>query len=310
MLRRPDVFHAAVAGAPVTEWRLYDTFYTERYLGNPAEHADAYDASSLLPLADRLTRPLLLIHGLADDNVVAAHTLQLSAALLAAGKPHEVLPLVGVTHMTNEEVVAENLLLHQLEFLRRSLGLAAMRTEIRVMNERLSELYHGVAVHATADREHMAALELLALVMLADRHVDQSEVDTIRSISEDWRGGAFSFDQYLGPAVARAREAVEQDGVTELLDDIDRRISSRILRRALVLGCPRGRRCRRSRHAGRGIDPRRRRRSLRLSERRLLRAWFTIATPTIVTAIPTNTTGRGMFPSGIRASVGRVRRPR
>jgi dipeptidyl-peptidase-4 len=130
VLQRPDVFHAAVAGAPVTEWRLYDTFYTERYLGNPAEHAEAYEDSSLLPLADRLSRPLLLIHGLADDNVVAAHTLQLSSALLAAGKPHEVLPLVGVTHMTNEEIVAENLLLHQLEFLRRSLDSAVVRTEV------------------------------------------------------------------------------------------------------------------------------------------------------------------------------------
>ncbi len=123
VLRRPDVFHAAIAGAPVTEWRLYDTHYTERYLGDPGEDAEPYDASSLLPLADRLERPLLLVHGLADDNVVAAHTLQLSSALLAAGKPHEVLPLVGVTHMTPQEVVAENLLLHQLEFLRRSLGL-------------------------------------------------------------------------------------------------------------------------------------------------------------------------------------------
>ena len=81
-----------------------------------------YAATSLLPLAGDLTRPLLLVHGLADDNVVAAHTLQLSSALLAAGKPHEVLPLVGVTHMTPQEVVAENLLLHQLDFLRRSLG--------------------------------------------------------------------------------------------------------------------------------------------------------------------------------------------
>ncbi|MGB8857980.1 MAG: prolyl oligopeptidase family serine peptidase [Ilumatobacteraceae bacterium] len=123
VLRRPDVFHAAIAGAPVTEWRLYDTHYTERYLGDPSVDATAYAASSLLPLADELTRPLLLIHGLADDNVVAAHTLQLSNALLAAGKPHEVLPLVGVTHMTPQEVVAENLLLHQLDFLQRSLGL-------------------------------------------------------------------------------------------------------------------------------------------------------------------------------------------
>jgi dipeptidyl-peptidase-4 len=122
VLRRPDVFHAAVAGAPVTEWRLYDTHYTERYLGDPTTDGAPYAASSLLPLADELTRPLLLVHGLADDNVVAAHTLQLSNALLAAGKPHEVLPLVGVTHMTPQEVVAEHLLLHQLQFLRRALG--------------------------------------------------------------------------------------------------------------------------------------------------------------------------------------------
>ena len=118
---RPDVFHAAIAGAPVTEWRLYDTHYTERYLGNPNDHPERYDANSLLPLAADLSRPLLLIHGLADDNVVAAHTLQLSAALLAAGRPHEVLPLAGVTHMTPQEEIAENLLLHQLDFLRRSL---------------------------------------------------------------------------------------------------------------------------------------------------------------------------------------------
>ena len=122
VMRRPDVFHAAIAGAPVADWRLYDTHYTERYLGDPTIDDTAYANSSLLSLAASLTRPLLLIHGLADDNVVAAHTLQLSSALLAAGKPHEVLPLVGVTHMTPQEVVAENMLLHQLEFLHRFLG--------------------------------------------------------------------------------------------------------------------------------------------------------------------------------------------
>ena len=74
--------------------------------------------------AHLLERPLLLIHGLADDNVVAAHTLQLSSALLASGKDHEVLPLSGVTHMTPQEVVAENLLLHQLSFIQRSLPTA------------------------------------------------------------------------------------------------------------------------------------------------------------------------------------------
>ena len=118
MLRRPDVFHAAIAGAPVTDWRLYDTFYTERYLGHPDTDAEVYDASSLLPDAPKLERPLLLVHGLADDNVVSAHTLQLSSALLAAGRPHQVLPLTGVTHMANQEEVAENLLLLQLAFLR------------------------------------------------------------------------------------------------------------------------------------------------------------------------------------------------
>jgi dipeptidyl-peptidase-4 len=77
----------------------------------------------LLEDADKLTRPLLLIHGLADDNVVAAHTLQLSSALLSAGRDHEVLPLSGVTHMTPQEVVAENLLLHQLAFMRRAMAI-------------------------------------------------------------------------------------------------------------------------------------------------------------------------------------------
>ncbi|MEV8095023.1 prolyl oligopeptidase family serine peptidase [Kitasatospora sp. NPDC085879] len=123
VLRRPDVFHAAVAGAPVTDWRLYDTHYTERYLGHPEEHPEVYDANSLTADAPKLERPLMIVHGLADDNVVAAHTLRLSSALLAAGRPHTVLPLSGVTHMTPQEQVAENLLLLQVDFLKRSLGL-------------------------------------------------------------------------------------------------------------------------------------------------------------------------------------------
>jgi len=116
VLRRPDIFHAAVVGAPVTEWRLYDTGYTERYLGLPQDNPDAYDRSSLIPLAPQLTRPMLIIHGLADDNVVVANTLQFSSALLAAGRPHAVLPLSGVTHMTPQEVVAENLLRAEVDF--------------------------------------------------------------------------------------------------------------------------------------------------------------------------------------------------
>lgn len=128
VLRRPDVFHAGIAGAPVTDWRLYDTHYTERYLGDPAAHPESYAKSSLVTDDGLVSpaephRPLMIVHGLADDNVVVAHSLRLSSALLAAGRPHEVLPLSGVTHMTPQEQVAENLLLLQVDFLRRALDL-------------------------------------------------------------------------------------------------------------------------------------------------------------------------------------------
>ncbi|MEU4997300.1 prolyl oligopeptidase family serine peptidase [Streptomyces sp. NPDC021622] len=128
VLRRPDVFHAGVAGAPVTDWRLYDTHYTERYLGDPGADPDAYALNSLvteegLAAPENPHRPLMIVHGLADDNVVVAHALRLSSALLAAGRPHEVLPLSGVTHMTPQEQVAENLLLLQVDFLKRALAL-------------------------------------------------------------------------------------------------------------------------------------------------------------------------------------------
>ena len=126
VLRRPDVFHAAVAGAPVTDWRLYDTHYTERYLGCDPDGADrsAYDGVSLLNDAPALRRPLLLIHGLVDDNVLAANTLRLSQRLTESGRLHGVLPLTGITHMTPQEAVAENLLIVQVEFLRQALSQA------------------------------------------------------------------------------------------------------------------------------------------------------------------------------------------
>ncbi|MFF3752011.1 prolyl oligopeptidase family serine peptidase [Streptomyces sp. NPDC002018] len=121
VLHRPDVFHAAVAGAPPTDRRLYDTYWEERYLGHPDVQPGAYERSSLLPYADRLTRPLLLVHGLVDDNVVPAHTLRLSAALLAAGRPHSVLPLPGTGHLVAGEGVADGLLLRELDFFKKSL---------------------------------------------------------------------------------------------------------------------------------------------------------------------------------------------
>ncbi len=120
VLRRPDVFRAAVAGAPVTDWRLYDTAYTERYLGHPAHDAEAYRQSSLLDDAASLSRPLMLVHGLADDNVVVAHTLAFSRALTLAARPHTFVPLPSATHMAGE--AAEALLQLELAFLREHLG--------------------------------------------------------------------------------------------------------------------------------------------------------------------------------------------
>jgi dipeptidyl-peptidase-4 len=122
VIRKPDVFHAAISGAAPHDQRLYDTHWRERFLGAPAENPAGYDRSSTIAQAAALTRPLLLIHGIADDNVVAAHTLRLSSALLAEGRPHETLLLSGVTHMTPQEIVAENLMLLQVDFLKRALG--------------------------------------------------------------------------------------------------------------------------------------------------------------------------------------------
>lgn len=123
VLRRPDVFHAAIAGAAVVDWQLYDTHYTERYLGDPNTNPEVYQANSLLRDAPKLNRPLLIVHGTVDDNVVMAHSLRLSAALTAAARPHTMLPLPGVSHMPTDEVTSENLLLLQVDFLRKALGL-------------------------------------------------------------------------------------------------------------------------------------------------------------------------------------------
>lgn len=109
VMKRPDVFKAAVAGAPVVDWKDYDTHYTERYLDLPDKNPKGYDESSLLTHAPKLTRPLLIIHGTADDNVYFFHSLKLSDALLRAGKPHDVMPLAGFTHQIPDPVVRERL---------------------------------------------------------------------------------------------------------------------------------------------------------------------------------------------------------
>ena len=100
------------------------------------------------------------------------------------------------------------------------------------MDDRLARLYRGVAVHATADLEHQAALELLALVMLADESISDDEVELVREISTEWREETH-FEEYLRPAIEEARRAIERDRVEEFLDSIDEWISSRVLRGAL-----------------------------------------------------------------------------
>jgi dipeptidyl-peptidase-4 len=121
VLRRPDVFHVAVAGAPVADWADYDTAYTERYLGHPAEAPDAYRRSSLLPLAGDLRRPLLVVHGTADDNVYFFHALKLADAILRGGRRPELLVLPGLTHQAlraGEPLVVERVWGAIVDFLR------------------------------------------------------------------------------------------------------------------------------------------------------------------------------------------------
>ena len=103
------------------------------------------------------------------------------------------------------------------------------------MNARLRDMYSHVSVHATADREHEAVIELLLLVMVADRHISDDELDEIRAISADsgWESSTFSFDQYLGQAMAKVRAAVAAHDTDTLLDDIDDRITSTVLRQSL-----------------------------------------------------------------------------
>ncbi|MFI4891527.1 MAG: prolyl oligopeptidase family serine peptidase, partial [Steroidobacterales bacterium] len=98
MFRAPDVFRAGVAGAPVTDWTLYDTHYTERYLGKPQDNPAAYTASSVLNYAGNLRGRLLIMHGMADDNVLFAHSTRLFRVLQDLGKPFDVMVYPGAKH--------------------------------------------------------------------------------------------------------------------------------------------------------------------------------------------------------------------
>ncbi|HLU65542.1 MAG TPA: S9 family peptidase, partial [Kofleriaceae bacterium] len=122
VLLRPEVFRAAVAGAPVTDWRDYDTTYTERYMGLPEENSDGYQRTSALSHAPRLERPLLLVHGTTDDNVYFTHSLKLAQALFRAGRHFEMLPLAGFTHMVPDPAVKKALVHRIVGFFRAHLA--------------------------------------------------------------------------------------------------------------------------------------------------------------------------------------------
>lgn len=122
VMRRPDVFDAGAAGAPVTDWHDYDTHYTERYVGHPEEFPEAYEVSNVLTYAADLERPLLILHGTADDNVYFVHGLKMSNALLRAGIEHEFLPLAGQTHMVSDPDVVVPIYRRHVEFFEEHLG--------------------------------------------------------------------------------------------------------------------------------------------------------------------------------------------
>jgi dipeptidyl-peptidase-4 len=98
MLRAPGRFAVGVSGSPVTDWRLYDTGYTERYMGTPQENAEGYDASAINQFASKLEGHLLIIHALMDENVHFEHTAKLVDALVAADKDFDLLLFPGERH--------------------------------------------------------------------------------------------------------------------------------------------------------------------------------------------------------------------
>jgi dipeptidyl-peptidase-4 len=121
VLLRPDVFACGVAGAPVTDWKLYDTAYTERYMLTPQHNPEGYDKTSALTYASKLTRPLLVIHGITDDNVHFAHTLALIESLYVAGKFANVITL-SATHMVPDPKLSLARERVQIDFFRSHLG--------------------------------------------------------------------------------------------------------------------------------------------------------------------------------------------
>lgn len=138
VLLHPEVFAAAVAGAPVIDWELYDSAYTERYMKEPKDNPEGYRRTNALTYADRLERPLLLIHGVSDDNVHFAHSLALIEALYAAGKSTDFVTL-SATHMVPDPKLAFAREKLQVDFFRKHLATVRRDIEERDLAERERE---------------------------------------------------------------------------------------------------------------------------------------------------------------------------
>ena len=121
VMRRPDVFKVAVAGAPVCDWVDYDTHYTERFMDLPENNADGYRVSNVLTYAAQLQRPLMIVHGTSDDNVYFVHALKMHDALMRAERDHDFVVLAGSTHMVADADVARALEGRIMRFLARGL---------------------------------------------------------------------------------------------------------------------------------------------------------------------------------------------
>ncbi|MBX5460037.1 MAG: S9 family peptidase [Steroidobacteraceae bacterium] len=98
MMQAPDIFAAGVAGAPVTDWRLYDTHYTERFMSTPQENPEGYKSGNVLTYAPNLRGPLLIMHGMADDNVLFTHSTALFKRLQDLNKPFDMMTYPGSKH--------------------------------------------------------------------------------------------------------------------------------------------------------------------------------------------------------------------
>lgn len=120
--KAPGVFAAGVAGAPVSRWELYDTHYTERYMGDPTKVPEAYKASDTIGEAAKIADPLLLIHGMADDNVVLEHSTAMAATLQQQKVPFEMMLYPGHTHKVGGPGISEHLWTTILGFLDRQTG--------------------------------------------------------------------------------------------------------------------------------------------------------------------------------------------